>query len=595
MTTSNDSVVEEIKTRCNIVDVIGAVVPLKRAGANYKGLCPFHNEKTPSFVVSDQKQIFTCFGCGVKGDVIEFVKKYYGLEFLDAVEKLAKDYGIPLPERKGFGSQDREELYEINRLAARFYYEQFTAEKNPGYEYMMNRGIHPSILKKFGIGYAKDEWDSLLKHLTGMGISIEKLVEVGLITQANGKTYDKFRNRVMFPIINTGGKVIGFGGRILGEGEPKYLNSPESPIFHKKNHIYGLHLTRSDVGRMGYVILVEGYMDVISLYQHGIFNVGASLGTALTENQARLLKRYADQVVLAYDADNAGVLAAIRGTEILYREGLKAKVLHVTSGKDPDDFVKNKGKEAFLELVKTAKPYGEYMIEVLRKDHDLTTLEGRVEFLKAATDFLGKLTPVEAAAYMEKLARVTGISQGAIQRELRQQVEKQKNKASPSSVSYRATEEVQIMSTQGMSLLEKNLLKLLLSREDYLEEIVPYQEAFESPISRELFRKIHEHISLESALDITKLMDGLDRELLDALTELMESVRLAGKEAQILKECIQTYEWEKLNRREKEILDMLDLADETMEGNDTHGGQLVILQQELMEIQKKKSGGGKKI
>ena len=250
MTTSNDSVVEEIKTRCNIVDVIGAVVPLKRAGANYKGLCPFHNEKTPSFVVSDQKQIFTCFGCGVKGDVIEFVKKYYGLEFLDAVEKLAKDYGIPLPERKGFGSQDREELYEINRLAARFYYEQFTAEKNPGYEYMMNRGIHPSILKKFGIGYAKDEWDSLLKHLTGMGISIEKLVEVGLITQANGKTYDKFRNRVMFPIINTGGKVIGFGGRILGEGEPKYLNSPESPIFHKKNHIYGLHLTRSDVGRM---------------------------------------------------------------------------------------------------------------------------------------------------------------------------------------------------------------------------------------------------------------------------------------------------------------------------------------------------------
>jgi DNA primase len=593
MTAYSDSIVEEIKSRCNIVDVIGGVVPLKRAGANYKGLCPFHGEKTPSFVVSDQKQIFTCFGCGAKGDVIEFVKRYYGLDFLEAMDKLAKDYGITLPERKGLGAQEREEYFEINRLAARFFYRQFTEEKNPGYEYMIKRGVQPSVLKKFGVGYARDEWDSLLKHMGEKGISTEKLIELGLVTRSNGKTYDKFRNRVMFPIINTGGKIIGFGGRILGQGEPKYLNSPESTIFHKKNHIYGINLTRTDISRMGYTILVEGYMDVISLYQHGILNVGASLGTALTENQARLLKRYGSQVILAYDADNAGILAAIRGAEILYKEGLKAKVLHVTSGKDPDDFVRNKGKEGFLELVKKAKPYGDYMIEVLQKDHDLTTLEGRVDFLKAATDFLTKLTPVEADAYIQKLSEATGISQGAILRELRQQEEKQQNKASPN---FRLTEEErgeQMALTQGMSPLEKNLLKLLLVREDFMQEILPYRAAFESTTSKELFQKICEHLSEESVLDLKRLMDGLEKNLLDAVTELMENVRFAGKESQILKECIHTYESEKLVRREKEILDMLDLSDTAMEEDEERGRQLKALQMELMDIQKRKSDGVK--
>ena len=355
--------VEELKNQINIVDVVGRVVPLKRAGANYKGVCPFHSEKTPSFVVSEQKQIFTCFGCGASGDVIEFTKRYYNLDFAEAVEKLAKENGIEI-SIGGKRNSDKEKYYEINKEAARFFYRAFTEEKNPGYSYMKKRGIDDAILKKFGIGYADDSWDSLYRYFKAKGTDEKVLLELGLISEKNGKYYDKFRNRVIFPIINTSGKVIGFGGRAIGEAMPKYLNSPENIIFQKKNNIYALNISKQDVGREGYGILVEGYMDVISLYQHGVRNVGASLGTALTENQARLLKRYTKKVVLSYDADAAGRNAALRGIDILSGEGIKVKVLHVTDGKDPDEFIKKNGKEAFIKLIDGALPMIDYKLNI---------------------------------------------------------------------------------------------------------------------------------------------------------------------------------------------------------------------------------------
>ena len=302
---------EELKSRLNIVDVIGRVVPLRRAGSNFKGVCPFHNEKTPSFVVSEQKQIFTCFGCGASGDAIEFTKRYYNLEFQEAVEKLAAENGLSISLHKGNG--DREKYYEINKEAARFFYRAFTEQQNAGYTYMKNRGMDDAILKKFGIGYADESWDSLYLFFKKKGISEKILLELGLISESKGKYYDKFRNRVMFPIINTSGKVIGFGGRAIGQAEPKYLNSPENKVFQKKNNLYALNITKQDIGKEGYAILVEGYMDAISLYQNGVRNVGASLGTALTDNQARLLNRYTKNVVLSYDADSAGRNAALRG------------------------------------------------------------------------------------------------------------------------------------------------------------------------------------------------------------------------------------------------------------------------------------------
>ncbi|MFR8518618.1 MAG: DNA primase, partial [Emergencia timonensis] len=325
----SNSTIENLKNQINIIDVVGRVVPLKRAGSNYKGVCPFHNEKTPSFVVSEQKQIFTCFGCGATGDAIEFAKRYYNLDFSEAVEKLAGEYGISL-EKNTF-HDNREIYYKVNKLAANFFYKAFTEKANKGYAYMKRRDISPAILKKFGIGYADAQWDSLYKYLLSQGVDKKIMLELGLVSESKGKYYDKFRNRVIFPIINTSGKVIGFGGRAIdAEDNPKYLNSAESKIFQKKYNLYGLNISRQSVGKEGFIILVEGYMDTIALYQSGIENVAASLGTALTENQAKLIKRYTKDVILSYDADGAGRAAALRGLDILRKEECKVKVLHVT-------------------------------------------------------------------------------------------------------------------------------------------------------------------------------------------------------------------------------------------------------------------------
>lgn len=345
----SNSSIEDLKNQVNIVDVVGRVVQLKRAGTNFKGVCPFHNEKTPSFVVSEQKQIFTCFGCGVKGDVIEFVEKHYNLDFGEAVEKIAGEYGITLEKRNY--DDNRDAYYEVNRQAAAFFYKAFTEQANKGYSYMKNRGIDDAVLKKFGIGYADEQWDSLYKYLTAKGVSKEMLLELGLVSESKGKCYDKFRNRVIFPIINTSGKVIGFGGRAIGDDNPKYLNSAESRVFQKKNNLYGLNITRQEIGKSDNAILVEGYMDTISLYQGGVRNVVASLGTALTENQAKLLKRYTGEVVLSYDADSAGRAAALRGLDVLSKENCKVKVLHVTDGKDPDEFIKKRVRRNSLSLL----------------------------------------------------------------------------------------------------------------------------------------------------------------------------------------------------------------------------------------------------
>ena len=410
--------VEELKNRIDIVDVIGRTVQLKRAGANYKGLCPFHNEKTPSFIVSPQKQIFTCFGgCGASGDVVSFVEKYYNLDFNEAVQKLADEYGIEIKKKEY--KDDREKYYEINREAARFFYRNMTETVNPGYTYMKNRGIEDRTIKKFGLGYAPDSWDALYNYFKEKKTDEKILVELGLLSQKGDRYYDKFRNRVIFPIINTAGKVIGFGGRALdNQSMPKYLNSPENRIFQKKNNLYGLNSTRQDIGKEGMAIIVEGYMDAISLYQSDVRNVAASLGTALTENQAKLISRYTKNVVLSYDSDEAGRKAALRGIEVLKGENCKVKVLHVTDGKDPDEYVRNNGRAAFLQLIDKAMPYTDYKLEAAKRGLDVNSEEGKLDYMKRISPLLSQLSPVEADIYIRKISRDVGISEGAIKMEI---------------------------------------------------------------------------------------------------------------------------------------------------------------------------------
>ncbi len=418
--------IQNLKEQINIVDVIGRDVKLRKAGANYSGLCPFHSEKTPSFMVSEERQYFTCFGCGAKGDVFEFVQKFHNIGFSEAAEKLADEYGVKL-ERTGTDREEKfKKYYEVNRLAADFFYKSFTRIPNPGFTYMRDkREIEPRILKKFGIGYADSSPDSLYRYMSSKGIDEKILIDLGLCSRGREGMYDFFRDRVMFPIISTTGKVIGFGGRALADNaKAKYLNSRDTPVFQKRNNLYGLNITRGSAGKAGFMIMVEGYMDMISLFRSGVENVCATLGTALTENQARLLGRYTKNVVLSYDADSAGRKNALRGIEILRKENLNVKVLHVPEGKDPDEYVRANSGDAFLGLVREALPYAEYKLASARGEFNLGTSEGRIGYLKKAAVILSGLEPVEEDEYIRKVSRDMNISEEVLRREIRQISEK---------------------------------------------------------------------------------------------------------------------------------------------------------------------------
>ena len=578
----SDNIVDEIKSRCSIVDVIGRHVALKKTGSNYKGVCPFHNEKTPSFVVSDTKQIFTCFGCGATGDVFEFVQRFHNLDFHGAIEKLADEYGIEVKNTNFQGERERTALYEINREAAAFFYRALTKSSNPGYEYMKKRGLDPVTLRQFGIGYADGEWDSLYQYFMNKGADLQTLLELGLISQSNGKNYDKYRNRVIFPIINTRGKVIGFGGRILGEGSPKYLNSSESSVFLKKNNLYGLNLTRQDISKENYVILVEGYMDVISLYQHGVRNVSASLGTALTENQAAMLKRYTDNVILSYDSDAAGQAAALRGLDILHKSGCKVKVLHVTDGKDPDEFIRKNGKEEFLKLVQNAMSFADYKIHLLKQRLDLGTTEGSVVFLQETAKILGELSPVEADIYIKKIAKETKISEGAIRLEINGN-NNSENARSSNGVAVRDGKS-QIPDSRNVatgSMIEKHLIKLMLLKSNYVMKVKPYDWVFKSSSAFKIYELILSVYKNDEEIDIKKVKDSLETEDNRFLQDIIDNIQLADKDEQVFQDCIIRIEEAGLAKREQEIIQIISILDD-----DKDRDKIEALTIEMMEIQK---------
>ena len=568
------SAIETLKSQVNIVDVIGRTVSLKRAGSNYKGVCPFHSEKTPSFVVSEQKQIFTCFGCGASGDVIEYVKRYYNLDFPDAVEKIAAEEGITLERHSG---NDRREIYyEVNKLAANFFYKSFTEKANQGYAYMKRRGISPAILKKFGIGYADRQWDSLYQYLLSQNVDRKIMLELGLVTESKGKYYDRFRNRVIFPIISTGGKVIGFGGRAIdSEDHPKYLNSPESKIFQKKNHLYGLNIARRSVGKDGYIILVEGYMDTIALYQNGVENVSASLGTALTENQTRLIKRYTKDVVLSYDADSAGRAAALRGMEILRNEGCKVRVLHVTDGKDPDEFIKKNGKKAFLKLVEEALPYGAYRLAAAKEGFDLSKDEDKIDYLKVAEQILSGMSPVEQEIYIKKLSKELKIAEGAIRMEL-------SGNDNMESVPRQSMEK-RAYPDDGITSMEKTLLKLMATEESYIDKITQYPGILESDFSLTVYDFMKEEYETYHRVDLNKLMEELSDDGAMRLQAILDDVAVGGNEEQVFLDCVETYRKRRLAREEKRLITLLSVAEE-----EKNQDRIRELTDQLMKVQKER-------
>lgn len=415
----SEELIEEVRSRNDIVDVISGYVKLKKSGSNYFGLCPFHNEKSGSFSVSPSKQMYYCFGCGAGGNVITFIMEYENYTFMEAVRMLAERAGIELPqmeetpeERK---SRDiRSQLLEINKLAAVYYFHQLRGQNgSTAMNYLKKRELSDETIQRFGLGYSSMYSDDLYRYIKSKGYKDDILKESGLFTYGDGKVTDKFWNRVMFPIMDMNNRVIGFGGRVMGDGKPKYLNSPETKLFDKSRNLYGLNIARTS--RKPNIIICEGYMDVISLHQAGFNQAVASLGTALTSGQASLMKRYTDQVLITYDSDGAGVKAALRAIPILKEAGLTTKVINMKPYKDPDEFIKGLGAEAFQERIDKAQNSFMYEISAMEQNYDLTDPDSKTRFFnEVAGRIVGFEEELERNNYIEAVADKYMVSMDAL-------------------------------------------------------------------------------------------------------------------------------------------------------------------------------------
>ena len=499
-------IIEEIKSRCDIVDIISDYMHLEKSGSNYTGLCPFHSEKTGSFMVSKSKQIYKCFGCNAGGDVISFVMRWENVDFMEAVKILARKCGITLD--RNISEEEKKKIQEINKFreihteAARFYFANLLRTKNPGYEYLRKRGLSDKIIKKFGLGYSPNSWNSLMNYLLSKGYDKTDLVKCGLITHKteSNKYFDRFRNRVMFPIFNYNGKVIGFGGRVLDDSLPKYLNSPETLVFNKRMNLYGLNISKKGI-KDDTLILVEGYMDLISLYQNNIENVVATLGTALTIEQAKLIRRFAKNVIISYDSDQAGQNATLRAIDILLKADIKVKILNLKDCKDPDDFIKKYGFDGYKKAIEESDYYIKFKIDLLKNKYNLKNDTQKMNFVEESTLMLKKLkSPIEKDLYAKYLSDLTNISVDSIRASIGIKVSRNynnKNNAKHTNV-HRKIEQMSKIQ-DGYLKVETNFIKLLMENKELRNSVISDIKSDEFSIdeTKEIFNYIIKNKELD--------------------------------------------------------------------------------------------------
>lgn len=514
----SEDLIEEIRSRNDIVDVISGYVKLQKKGSSYFGLCPFHNEKSPSFSVSGQKQMYYCFGCGAGGNVFTFLMEYENYSFQDAVKVLAQRAGVQLPQEEENPQQKKEaslrqKLLDIHKLAARYFYYQLTQPQGrQAMEYLSGRKLTHDTIVKFGLGYSNKFRDDLYRYLRSQGYDDYILKESGLITldEKHGGS-DKFWNRVMFPIMDINNRVIGFGGRVLGDGNPKYLNSPETKLFDKSRNLYGLNLARRS--RRPNMIICEGYMDVISMHQAGFDNAVASLGTAFTSPQASLLKRYTDEVLLAYDSDGAGVKAALRAIPMLRDAGLRSRVIDMKPYKDPDEFIKNLGTEAFEERIAGAMNSFMFEISVLEKNYDLNDPEGKTGFFnETARKLLEFDQALERKNYIEAVARNYGISFDDLDRLVNRYGLAgygQENKTSHSGAGVESVKQKKTQKDDALVTAQKLLLTWLSEDTRLFEKIRPWigPGDFTDPLCREAAAKVFEEYEEKKTVTPARIMN----------------------------------------------------------------------------------------
>lgn len=580
-----EEVISQVLDRCDIAEIISGYIPLKRAGRNFKALCPFHHEKTPSFVVNPDKQIFHCFGCGVGGNAVSFVMRQESMEFPEALKMVAQKYGISVPE-EGIDSKAlslKEHLYNINGLAAEFYHQILvspSSEVSGVVKYLKDRGVNLEIVKKFKLGFAADKWDSLLHFLKDKNISLETIEKAGLIVSKDNREgyYDRFHERIIFPIFDVRSRCIGFGARAIKEAAAKYVNSPETAVYTKGNHLYGFHWTREAVRQKDFVIIVEGYMDFIIPFQAGVDNIVASLGTALTVEQIRLLRRYTQNVVMLFDADPAGESAMVRSLDLLIEEGMNVKVAALADGEDPDSFIRKFGVESFQQRVSQAFSVFDFKMKTLLERFDAKTPEGKARICAQMFPMIQRFENVIIRTeYLKKLASVLTISEDALTTEIR------KIKNPPLASSQPAAVKTEELETHSA---EQNLLRLMLEDESF----IPYVKG---EIAASDFRDVRVRAVIDQMFHMVEggrdikaanvLQNLTDEKILKFVSQIMTSERAFVENKEKMRhDCVNKIKSCRLKLKRQELLKEIQLAEHSRDEN-----RLNELKEEFNQIVKR--------
>lgn len=583
----SDEIIDDVRQSNDIVDVISQYVRLKRSGRNYFGLCPFHNEKSPSFSVSPEKQIFHCFGCGVGGNVFTFLTKIEGINFVEAVQLLAERANIQLPTLENNVDSAKEALktkvYKVNEFTAKYYHENlYRPESKMAQEYIKKRKLSNETLKSFQIGFS-GKFDELYKELKKQGFEDREILESGLVNKnERGQYIDRYRNRLMFPICDVRGRVIAFGGRVLDDSKPKYINSPENVVYSKGRHLYGLNVAKKyDIKKR--LLIVEGYMDVVSLHQRDIHNVVASLGTALTQQQGYLLRNNTEQIILSYDSDEAGQTAKVRAMEILQNMGCDIRVLQMEGAKDPDEYVIKYGNARFQNLVDKAISVIEFKVKILRQSLNLDSTNDKIKFLNEIAKLIAKIdNSMEREVYIEKIAKEYDVSKEAIYAEVNKLTYKENvdekilNKAKPVIKHLEKTNEDTV--SEAVKRRENTILAILLSGDVNIYQIIKQNikiEDFKYDIDHKIARKLYEEFENGNS-NINSIIDNLSEEEQNHITMIMAEDYGIDDVEKAIDDIIQTYEKDKLNERKLEILELLE--------NPTEENQKKELEKELNDI-----------
>ena len=559
---------DELIRKNDIVDVVSGYVHLnKRSGSSLFGLCPFHSEKTPSFSVSAEKQIYHCFGCGKGGGVINFIMEIENLTYPDAVHVLAKRAGLNVPddnEPRELQSK-RARLFEINKEAARFFYAELLSDHGEAARnYILKRNISKDMVKRFGLGAAPDAWETLSDTLTRKGYTRKDLLEAGLVKQSKrgGGVYDTFRNRLMFPVIDVRGNVVGFSGRILGDGEPKYLNSPDTPVFDKSRNLFALNLAKKS--KSGMLILTEGNIDVVMLHQAGFDGAVASLGTSLTEHQVQLMSRYTKNVILAYDSDDAGVKAAQRAIRLIEKTELDVRVLRMQGAKDPDEFIKKYGSDAFQTLLERSERHVEYRLLSIKNRHNFDTDEGRILYLAEATQLLAGISnAVEREIYAAKVAELAGVSADAVKNEVKKAFKKRvaddkkrlEKKEHNAALNLQPGDRAIRYDNVYSAAAEEGVVHLLILDDTLMESadnINFVEDEFTSQFLLKIFRIIRRR--RDEGLDITQasILSELDKSEAAQLTRILKRPQSLSNGEIAMQDYIEKIRAEKLKITAKE-------------------------------------------